>query len=183
MSSLTSCLSRQVDTNSKNVFGQPRLRASLRDLRSPRRMYKSTVEDDLKKLIIMDGPGEMLQCDPVRRMLQRSLSPNSFSVQLLTSFLPRSLPDTRCNALSLMSLCAAGAETPASPAPRAKRPRPTCCSPARCLHANTPAPPATHRAKRVSVRDFYCLFFFHAAYFLSFHPQCRCLHQSCPLQN
>lgn len=56
---------RQVDTNSKNVFGQPRLRASLRDLRSPRRTYKSTIEDDLKRLIIMDNPGETPQRDPV----------------------------------------------------------------------------------------------------------------------
>ncbi|CAB1347570.1 unnamed protein product [Coregonus sp. 'balchen'] len=54
---------KQVDVNSKNVFGQPRLRASLRDLRSPRRSHKSTVEDDLKKLIIMDNPGEMPQRD------------------------------------------------------------------------------------------------------------------------
>ncbi|XP_036264163.1 signal-induced proliferation-associated 1-like protein 3 isoform X6 [Pipistrellus kuhlii] len=46
---------KQVDTNTKNVFGQPRLRASLRDLRSPRKNYKSTIEDDLKKLIIMDN--------------------------------------------------------------------------------------------------------------------------------
>lgn len=51
---LISCF-RQVDTNTKNVFGQPRLRASLRDLRSPRKNYKSTIEDDLKKLIIMDN--------------------------------------------------------------------------------------------------------------------------------
>lgn len=56
----------QVDMNSKNVFGQPRLRASLRDLRSPRRTYKSTIEDDLKKLIIMDNPAESPQRDPVR---------------------------------------------------------------------------------------------------------------------
>lgn len=63
---LLSCVLRQVDTNSKNVFGQPRLRASLRDLRSPRRTYKSTIEDDLKKLIIMDNPGESPQRDPVR---------------------------------------------------------------------------------------------------------------------
>ncbi|CAF87473.1 unnamed protein product, partial [Tetraodon nigroviridis] len=55
-----------VDANSKNVFGQPRLRASLRDLRSPRRTYKSTIEDDLKKLIIMDSPGDTPQRDPVR---------------------------------------------------------------------------------------------------------------------
>uniref|UniRef100_A0A8C4GER1 Signal-induced proliferation-associated 1 like 3 n=1 Tax=Dicentrarchus labrax TaxID=13489 RepID=A0A8C4GER1_DICLA len=68
----------QVDTNSKNVFGQPRLRASLRDLRSPRRTYKSTIEDDLKKLIIMDNPGEMPQRDPSpRRTLQRTFSDES----------------------------------------------------------------------------------------------------------
>ncbi|XP_058489745.1 signal-induced proliferation-associated 1-like protein 3 isoform X2 [Solea solea] len=69
---------KQVDTNSKNVFGQPRLRASLRDLRSPRRTYKSTIEDDLKKLIIMDNPGEMPQRDPSpRRALQRTFSDES----------------------------------------------------------------------------------------------------------
>ncbi|XP_028274594.1 signal-induced proliferation-associated 1-like protein 3 isoform X2 [Parambassis ranga] len=69
---------KQIDTNSKNVFGQPRLRASLRDLRSPRRTYKSTIEDDLKKLIIMDNPGEMPQRDPSpRRTLQRTFSDES----------------------------------------------------------------------------------------------------------
>ncbi|XP_041795921.1 signal-induced proliferation-associated 1-like protein 3 [Chelmon rostratus] len=69
---------KQVDTNSKNVFGQPRLRASLRDLRSPRRTYKSTIEDDLKKLIIMDNPGETPQRDPSpRRTLQRTFSDES----------------------------------------------------------------------------------------------------------
>ncbi|XP_019113224.2 signal-induced proliferation-associated 1-like protein 3 isoform X1 [Larimichthys crocea] len=69
---------KQVDTNSKNVFGQPRLRASLRDLRSPRRTYKSTIEDDLKKLIIMDNPGETPPRDPSpRRTLQRTFSDES----------------------------------------------------------------------------------------------------------
>lgn len=55
---------RQVDVNTKNVFGQPRLRASLRDLRSPRKNYKSTIEDDLKRLIIMDntGPEQEQEC-------------------------------------------------------------------------------------------------------------------------
>ncbi|XP_049582507.1 signal-induced proliferation-associated 1-like protein 3 isoform X1 [Syngnathus scovelli] len=68
----------QVDVNSKNVFGQPRLRASLRDLRSPRRTYKSTIEDDLKKLIIMDNLGESPQRDPSpRRTLQRTFSDES----------------------------------------------------------------------------------------------------------
>ncbi|XP_053729493.1 signal-induced proliferation-associated 1-like protein 3 isoform X1 [Synchiropus splendidus] len=70
---------KQVDTNSKNVFGQPRLRASLRDLRSPRRTYKSTIEDDLKKLIIMDNPGETPEREPQspRRTLQRTFSDES----------------------------------------------------------------------------------------------------------
>ncbi|XP_034148474.1 signal-induced proliferation-associated 1-like protein 3 isoform X1 [Esox lucius] len=69
---------KQVDVNSKNVFGQPRLRASLRDLRSPRRSHKSTVEDDLKKLIIMDNPGESPQRDTSpRRTLQRTFSDES----------------------------------------------------------------------------------------------------------
>lgn len=60
------CAFRQVDMNSKNVFGQPRLRASLRDLRSPRRPQKSTIEDDLKKLIIMD-PTETPSRDGVNK--------------------------------------------------------------------------------------------------------------------
>ncbi|XP_066540504.1 signal-induced proliferation-associated 1-like protein 3 isoform X2 [Hoplias malabaricus] len=70
---------RQVDMNSKNVFGQPRLRASLRDLRSPRRpVQKSTIEDDLKKLIIMDNPTETNQQDSSpRRTLQRTFSDES----------------------------------------------------------------------------------------------------------
>ncbi|XP_028320060.1 signal-induced proliferation-associated 1-like protein 3 isoform X2 [Gouania willdenowi] len=74
----TNSSKKQVDTNPKNVFGQPRLRASLRDLRSPRRTYKSTIEDDLKKLIIMDNPGESPQRDPSpRRTLQRTFSDES----------------------------------------------------------------------------------------------------------
>ncbi|XP_030620570.1 signal-induced proliferation-associated 1-like protein 3 [Chanos chanos] len=70
---------KQVDMNSKNVFGQPRLRASLRDLRSPRRTHKSTIEDDLKKLIIMDNPTETPQSRDTspRRTLQRTFSDES----------------------------------------------------------------------------------------------------------
>ncbi|XP_051953461.1 signal-induced proliferation-associated 1-like protein 3 [Xyrauchen texanus] len=69
--------SKQVDMNSKNVFGQPRLRASLRDLRSPRRSHKSTIEDDLKKLIIMD-PAETSSRDASpHRTLQRTFSDES----------------------------------------------------------------------------------------------------------
>ncbi|XP_057216516.1 signal-induced proliferation-associated 1-like protein 3 isoform X2 [Triplophysa rosa] len=44
----------QVATNSKNVFGQPRIMASLRAACSPRSVRKSTVLEDLKKLIVMD---------------------------------------------------------------------------------------------------------------------------------
>ncbi|XP_005173729.1 signal-induced proliferation-associated 1-like protein 3 isoform X1 [Danio rerio] len=70
--------SKQVDLNSKNVFGQPRLRASLRDLRSPRRSHKSTIEDDLKKLIIMDNPTESPSRDASpHRTLQRTFSDES----------------------------------------------------------------------------------------------------------
>ncbi|XP_060733468.1 signal-induced proliferation-associated 1-like protein 3 [Tachysurus vachellii] len=70
--------SKQVDINSKNVFGQPRLRASLRDLRSPRRpVQKSTIEDDLKKLIIMDNPADTPQESSPRKTLQRTFSDES----------------------------------------------------------------------------------------------------------
>ncbi|XP_069043920.1 signal-induced proliferation-associated 1-like protein 3 [Lepisosteus oculatus] len=70
---------KQIDVNSKNVFGQPRLRASLRDLRSPRKTHKSTIEDDLKKLIIMDNPGaDSTDRDgSPRKSLQRTFSDES----------------------------------------------------------------------------------------------------------
>ncbi|KAM3911280.1 signal-induced proliferation-associated 1-like protein 3 isoform 3-T3 [Leptodactylus fuscus] len=70
---------KQVDVNTKNVFGQPRLRASLRDLRSPRKNYKSTIEDDLKRLIIMDnlGPEQEQDCMSPQKTLQRTLSDES----------------------------------------------------------------------------------------------------------
>ncbi|XP_037674817.1 signal-induced proliferation-associated 1-like protein 3 isoform X2 [Choloepus didactylus] len=70
---------KQVDSSTKNVFGQPRLRASLRDLRSPRKNYKSTIEDDLKKLIIMDslGPEQERDSGSPQKSLQRTLSDES----------------------------------------------------------------------------------------------------------
>ncbi|XP_075043185.1 signal-induced proliferation-associated 1-like protein 3 isoform X1 [Mixophyes fleayi] len=70
---------KQVDLNTKNVFGQPRLRASLRDLRSPRKNYKSTIEDDLKRLIIMDnlGPEQEQDCMSPQKTLHRTLSDES----------------------------------------------------------------------------------------------------------
>ncbi|XP_063168502.1 signal-induced proliferation-associated 1-like protein 3 [Candoia aspera] len=69
---------KQVDLSTKNVFGQPRLRASLRDLRSPRKTYKSTIEDDLKKLIIMDSASveQEKELTP-QKTLQRTLSDES----------------------------------------------------------------------------------------------------------
>lgn len=52
--------------NSKNVFGQPRVIASLRAACSPRPVRKSTVLEDLKKLIVMDdtedGPRDDSVC-------------------------------------------------------------------------------------------------------------------------
>ncbi|XP_053123932.1 signal-induced proliferation-associated 1-like protein 3 isoform X2 [Hemicordylus capensis] len=69
---------KQVDLSAKNVFGQPRLRASLRDLRSPRKTYKSTIEDDLKKLIIMDSTLVEPERDlALQKPLQRTLSDES----------------------------------------------------------------------------------------------------------
>ncbi|XP_026543532.1 signal-induced proliferation-associated 1-like protein 3 [Notechis scutatus] len=67
-----------IDVSTRNVFGQPRLRASLRDLRSPRKAHKSTIEDDLKKLIIMDPTG-LEQEDQLapQKTLQRTLSDES----------------------------------------------------------------------------------------------------------
>ncbi|XP_070806259.1 signal-induced proliferation-associated 1-like protein 3 [Pituophis catenifer annectens] len=67
-----------IDLSTRNVFGQPRLRASLRDLRSPRKAHKSTIEDDLKKLIIMDSTS-LEQEDELtpQKTLQRTLSDES----------------------------------------------------------------------------------------------------------
>lgn len=55
------------------------MRASLRDLRSPRKNYKSTIEDDLKKLIIMDnlGPEQERDTGSPQKSLQRTLSDES----------------------------------------------------------------------------------------------------------
>ncbi|XP_018604294.1 signal-induced proliferation-associated 1-like protein 3 isoform X1 [Scleropages formosus] len=98
---------KQVDTNSKNVFGQPRLRASLRDLRSPRRAHKSTIEDDLKKLIIMDNPGEAVHRDASpRRTLQRTFSDESLcSGRRDASFATTPLFDTPATPSDLLFTC------------------------------------------------------------------------------
>lgn len=72
---------------------------------------------------------------------------------------PRSLPDELCSAPSQMSRCAAGAERPASPTLRTSRPPLTYCSPARCPRADTPPPPTTFRARRVSLNCSSCFYF------------------------
>ncbi|XP_073791389.1 uncharacterized protein isoform X3 [Danio rerio] len=56
----------QVDVSSKNVFGQPRVVASLRAACSPRPVRKSTVVEDLKKLIVMDDTEDSARGDLVR---------------------------------------------------------------------------------------------------------------------
>nr|XP_023669503.1 signal-induced proliferation-associated 1-like protein 3 [Paramormyrops kingsleyae] len=107
-SSSDSCSSKkQVDVNSKNVFGQPRLRASLRDLRSPRRSHKSTIEDDLKKLIIMDQPSEAPHRDvSPRRSLQRTFSDESLcSGRRDSSFASTTLFDTPTTQSDLLFTC------------------------------------------------------------------------------
>ncbi|XP_018583187.2 signal-induced proliferation-associated 1-like protein 1 isoform X2 [Scleropages formosus] len=64
---------------------QPQLRATVRELQSPQRMAKSTVEEDLKKLIALDSPPPT-SCErkpsssssaPGRRSLHRTLSDES----------------------------------------------------------------------------------------------------------
>ncbi|XP_050949914.1 signal-induced proliferation-associated 1-like protein 3 isoform X1 [Labeo rohita] len=67
----------QVDVNSKNVFGQPRVIASLRAACSPRPVRKSTVVEDLKKLIVMDDTEDSAQGD--------SLSPQQKEAGLCSS--------------------------------------------------------------------------------------------------
>lgn len=49
-------LGRQVDMTSQNVFGQPRLQASLREPLSPQQSHKSNLEEELRRLIILDTP-------------------------------------------------------------------------------------------------------------------------------
>lgn len=92
--------------NSKNVFGQPRLRASLRDLRSPRRAHKSTIEDDLKKLIIMDNPTETPSRDAVSILSHKNESKlNRNSFVLIFVLTPQSPHRTLQRTFSDESLC------------------------------------------------------------------------------
>ncbi|XP_066502273.1 uncharacterized protein [Hoplias malabaricus] len=53
----------QVNMSSRNVFGQPRVVATLRATCSPRPVRKTTVVEDLKKLIVMDDIIEPSQRD------------------------------------------------------------------------------------------------------------------------
>ncbi|KAM4646358.1 LOW QUALITY PROTEIN: signal-induced proliferation-associated 1-like protein 3 [Amazona ochrocephala] len=65
---------KQVEATHKNVFGQPRLHMSLRDLHSTHRSYKSTIRGDLKKLIIIDTTRPET---PPPKGLKRTLSDES----------------------------------------------------------------------------------------------------------
>ncbi|XP_028677856.1 signal-induced proliferation-associated 1-like protein 1 isoform X2 [Erpetoichthys calabaricus] len=86
--------------------GQAPPRPFLRDMRSPQRLCKSTVEEDLKKLIALDSPPPGLQDQPkpqynssssCRRSLHRTLSDESiYSAQRepsLTALLDQALPN------------------------------------------------------------------------------------------
>ncbi|XP_043077247.1 uncharacterized protein LOC122326433 isoform X2 [Puntigrus tetrazona] len=53
----------QVDVSSRNVFGQPRVIASLRAACSPRPVRKSSVVEELKKLIVMDDTEDSARGD------------------------------------------------------------------------------------------------------------------------
>ncbi|XP_047017782.1 uncharacterized protein LOC108278520 isoform X1 [Ictalurus punctatus] len=52
--SISNSNKRQVDTKSKNVFGQPCVIATLRSGCSPQPVRKTTIVEDLKKLILLD---------------------------------------------------------------------------------------------------------------------------------
>ncbi|XP_074872054.1 signal-induced proliferation-associated 1-like protein 3 isoform X3 [Carettochelys insculpta] len=110
---------KQIDTTTKNVFGQPRLRASLRDLRSPRKNYKSTIEDDLKKLIIMDslGPEQERAMSP-QKPLQRTLSDES----LCSGRRDASYANTACVDQSLASDVLFTSTYPSSTLPSRRQP-------------------------------------------------------------
>ncbi|TRY97890.1 hypothetical protein DNTS_034127 [Danionella cerebrum] len=82
----------QVDGNSKNVFGQPRLIASLRTVSSPRPVRKSTVVEELKKLIVMDdtedsapGRSSPTQQKEVELCSSSPVSPSSVSWSIWSS--------------------------------------------------------------------------------------------------
>ncbi|XP_017573561.2 uncharacterized protein LOC108439598 isoform X1 [Pygocentrus nattereri] len=68
-----------VDMNSRNVFGQPRVTATLRAACSPRPARKSTVVEDLKKLIVMDDITDISHRDsPCLQQTQTNSSPSEF---------------------------------------------------------------------------------------------------------
>ncbi|KAK3555381.1 hypothetical protein QTP86_015666 [Hemibagrus guttatus] len=93
---------RQVDTKSKNVFGQPRVIATLRSGCTPRPVRKTTVVEDLKKLILMDDTTDSptQTSRSATECLQDSSSPKPlmFSSPVLTRH-----PVPRPNHLSLQS--------------------------------------------------------------------------------
>ncbi|GAA6094447.1 uncharacterized protein LOC113638555 isoform X1 [Tachysurus ichikawai] len=105
--SISNSNNRQVDTKSKNVFGQPRVIATLRSGCTPRPACKTTVVEDLKKLILMDEVTDSptKTCKRATECIQGSSSPKPlmFSSPVLTRH-----PVPRPNHLSLQpepSMC------------------------------------------------------------------------------
>ncbi|XP_051955431.1 signal-induced proliferation-associated 1-like protein 1 isoform X2 [Xyrauchen texanus] len=90
----------QVDGNSKNVFGQPRVIASLRAACSPQPVRKSTVVEDLKKLIVMDDTEDNAQGDSSypqqtqAELCSRSLMSGSCNSPLLSGTTHQSYPES-----------------------------------------------------------------------------------------
>ncbi|XP_051536828.1 signal-induced proliferation-associated 1-like protein 1 isoform X2 [Myxocyprinus asiaticus] len=90
----------QVDVNSKNVFGQPRVIASLRAACSPQPVRKSTVVEDLKKLIVMDDTEDNAQGDSScpqqtqAELCSKSQMSGSCNSPLLSSTTHQSYPES-----------------------------------------------------------------------------------------
>uniref|UniRef100_A0A3P8XP29 Signal induced proliferation associated 1 like 1 n=1 Tax=Esox lucius TaxID=8010 RepID=A0A3P8XP29_ESOLU len=105
--------------------GQPQLRAQLR-AQSPQRVTKSSLQEDLKKLITLDSPPPSLQdqkpsfpaTPPVRRSLQRTLSDESiYSGQREPSYAAR-----RESPTDLLFSCSTMPRSPTSHRAPARRP-------------------------------------------------------------
>nr|XP_055036605.1 signal-induced proliferation-associated 1-like protein 1 isoform X3 [Misgurnus anguillicaudatus] len=93
----------QVEMNSKNVFGQPRMIASLREACSPRPIRKSTVLEDLKKLIVMDETEDDPQRDPVCKSSFQQKEAGLCASPLLSSPVNQSYPEPTPTHLSMQN--------------------------------------------------------------------------------
>uniref|UniRef100_A0A3B1K239 Signal-induced proliferation-associated 1-like protein 1 n=1 Tax=Astyanax mexicanus TaxID=7994 RepID=A0A3B1K239_ASTMX len=103
-SNLSSSMS-QMEKSSKNVFGQPRMTATLRPTCSPRPVRKTTIVEDLKKLIVMDDILDKSQRDSPS--LQQTPTSSTFSELMQDSSSPSPVlsrrPLSRPSHLSLQS--------------------------------------------------------------------------------